>query len=229
VFHLFLCFDSHGPRDAGGPRPTGRYIDYLNRRCTPYFHDAQTPDPNPTPAPVGKKMYSEKSPPLAGAVCGQRKSSVSFTSESEEGGAAAKLRLSSRRVSYRLELPMTTEQHHQALKQTRARRMAMQGALRQGTVLDMCGLAVSLLCLSRCRSRCGCALRRGYLASSALTVLIFKRRCTKVQGVPGYPTCNAIGIYRTRPLQYDRVSRLFRYPCLGEVVESASGGAINDV
>ena len=89
-----------------------------------------------------KKMYSEKTPPLAGAVCGQRKSSVSFTSESEEGGAAAKLRLSSRRVSYRLELPMTTEQHHQALKQTRARRMAMQGALRQGTVLDLCGLAV---------------------------------------------------------------------------------------
>jgi hypothetical protein len=26
VFHLFLYFDSHGPRDAGGPRPTGRYI-----------------------------------------------------------------------------------------------------------------------------------------------------------------------------------------------------------
>ena len=25
----FLCFDSHGPRDAGGPRPTGRYIDTL--------------------------------------------------------------------------------------------------------------------------------------------------------------------------------------------------------
>ena len=21
MFHLFLCFDSHGPRDAGGPRP----------------------------------------------------------------------------------------------------------------------------------------------------------------------------------------------------------------
>jgi len=30
VFHLFLCFDSHGPRDAGGPRPTGRYIDLYN-------------------------------------------------------------------------------------------------------------------------------------------------------------------------------------------------------
>ena len=29
VFHLFLCFDSHGPRDAGGPRPTGRYIDIV--------------------------------------------------------------------------------------------------------------------------------------------------------------------------------------------------------
>ena len=27
MFHLFLYFDSHGPRDAGGPRPTGRYID----------------------------------------------------------------------------------------------------------------------------------------------------------------------------------------------------------
>jgi hypothetical protein len=27
VFHLFLYFDSHGPKDAGGPRPTGRYID----------------------------------------------------------------------------------------------------------------------------------------------------------------------------------------------------------
>ena len=22
MFHLFLCFDSHGPRDAGGARPT---------------------------------------------------------------------------------------------------------------------------------------------------------------------------------------------------------------
>ena len=48
VFHLFLCFDSHGPRDAGGPRPTGRYIDSstghaikrfnsFSRACDLYF------------------------------------------------------------------------------------------------------------------------------------------------------------------------------------------------
>ena len=34
VFHLFLCLDSHGPRGAGGPRPTGRYID-LSKKLPP--------------------------------------------------------------------------------------------------------------------------------------------------------------------------------------------------
>ena len=168
-------------------------------------------------------MYSEKTPPLAGAVCGQRKSSVSFTSESEEGGAAAKLRLSSRRVSYRLELPMTTEQHHQALKQT-------------STPNGNARCATARHCARSVRSGCPALplqVARGVwlCAPVRLPRILGPDRPhlqAKVQGVPGYPTCNAIGLYRTRPLQYDRVSRLFRYPCLGEVVESASGGAIND-
>ena len=71
--------------------------------------------------------------------------------------------------------------------------MAMQGALRQGTVLDLCGLAV-LLCLSRWLGVCGCALRCGYLASSALTVLIFKRRCKEFRAIPLVMLSDSIGL-----------------------------------
>ena len=35
MFHLFLCLDSHGPRGAGGARPTGRYIDYYSPPAYP--------------------------------------------------------------------------------------------------------------------------------------------------------------------------------------------------
>ena len=102
--------------------------------------------------------------------------------------------------------------------------MAMQGALRQGTVLRSVRSGCPALPLQVSLGVWLCAPVR-------LPRILGPDRPhlqAKVQGVPGYPTCNAIGLYRTRPLQYDRVSRLFRYPCLGEVVESASGGAIND-
>jgi hypothetical protein len=74
--------------------------------------------------------------------------------------------------------------------------MAMQGALRQGTVLDLCGLAVCpALPLQVSLGVWLCAPVR-------LPRILGPDRPhlqAKVQGVPGYPTCNAIGLYRTRP------------------------------
>ena len=46
MFHLFLYFDSHGPRDAGGPRPTGRYIDKKTCDTRALMRDGVMPDVN---------------------------------------------------------------------------------------------------------------------------------------------------------------------------------------